>query len=76
MKAYVKPELFYEDFQLSTHIASCTFSLNSGNVYTCTEESTGQGTFAVDNCETGLSEKQIEEYCYTGYAGGKIIFMS
>lgn len=25
MKKYVKPELFYEHFELSTHIANCKF---------------------------------------------------
>lgn len=76
MKAYVKPELFYEDFQLSTHIASCKFHLTSGNVYDCTEDTTGQGTFSVNNCQTGLSDEDLEEYCYTGSTGGKVIFMS
>ena len=30
MKAYVKPELFYEHFELSQHVASCTLVLNQG----------------------------------------------
>ena len=31
MKKYVKPELFYEQFELSTHIANCMFEYISGN---------------------------------------------
>ena len=31
MKKYVKPELFYEHFELSTHIADCVFEHVNGN---------------------------------------------
>ena len=36
MKKYVKPELFYEHFELSTHIADCMFEyVNGGDTNTC-----------------------------------------
>ena len=35
MKKYVKPELFYEHFELSQHIADCGWELQSGNKDSC-----------------------------------------
>lgn len=38
MKKYVKPELFYEQFELSKHIAACAMDFvgdNKGNVDEC-----------------------------------------
>lgn len=35
MKKYVKPELFFERYELSQHIAACTWDLNSANEDTC-----------------------------------------
>lgn len=29
MKQYIKPELYYESFEMSQHVASCYFDLNS-----------------------------------------------
>lgn len=37
MKKYVKPELFYEHFELNTHIADCMFEVNNqGDPQGCT----------------------------------------
>ena len=39
MKKYVKPELFYERYELSEHIADCAWDYNgSTNEYTCIAE--------------------------------------
>ncbi len=37
MKKYVKPELYYENFELSQHIAACGIDVNfsSGTDYSC-----------------------------------------
>lgn len=35
MKTYVKPELFYERYELSQHIANCDVVLQSGDVTSC-----------------------------------------
>ena len=35
MKKYVKPELFFERYELSQHIAACTWDLNSANEEIC-----------------------------------------
>lgn len=39
MKEYVKPELFYEQFQLSQHVAACGWDMKNSTVEThCTAE--------------------------------------
>lgn len=35
MKPYVKPELFYESFELSQHIADCAWELQAANENVC-----------------------------------------
>ena len=35
MKKYVKPELFYEQFELTTHIADCAWELQFSSDTTC-----------------------------------------
>lgn len=35
MKKYVKPELFYERFELSQHIADCAWELTNSTKDTC-----------------------------------------
>lgn len=72
MKAYVKPELFYEDFQLSTHIARCEYQTTAA-VDTCSVIMENSELFNLkENCQSIL-----ESYCYTGGpTDGKIIFMS
>ena len=35
MKKYVKPELFYERYELTQHIADCAWELNSGDKSSC-----------------------------------------
>lgn len=38
MKKYVKPELFYERFELSQHIADCDWELTNSTKDTCSAE--------------------------------------
>lgn len=35
MKKYVKPELFYEHFELTQHIAACGWNMQSADVNNC-----------------------------------------
>lgn len=35
MKKYVKPELFYEEFELTQHIADCAWELTNSTKETC-----------------------------------------
>ena len=49
MKKYVKPEMFYERFELSEHIADCGWEMNSQSVDKCTADpdlAYGAGTLA------------------------------
>lgn len=72
MKAYVKPDVCYEDFQLSTHIARCEYQTTAtGESCSVIMEGTALSTLK-ENCQSLL-----ESYCYTGGPNdGKIIFMS
>lgn len=63
MKEYVKPELYYESFELSQHIAACYFNLErtAFKVEDCYMP--GTYYFAASNgaCTTG----EPGGYCYT-----------
>ena len=72
MKQYVKPELFYENFELAQHIAACGYDLNHGDVFTCKIEmdnalgGTAEGGFA----DTRVCDFEYEDYCTTNGSGG------
>lgn len=81
MKAYVKPELFYERYELSQHIADCTFERNLYNdscrkfVGEAGSGLDGMTVFTTaDGCD--WTEDQIEGFCYTTGALGKNTFVS
>lgn len=70
MKPYVKPELFYESFELSQHIAACGIDVNSA-VETCDQildeefwpDLGGSTVFSEGSCD--IPDTAIEVYCYT-----------
>lgn len=72
MKKYVKPELFYESFELSQHIAACGIDVNYADTGSCTPtldpdfwggmEDTVFNS-GRDDCSMDISV--IEVYCYT-----------
>ncbi len=70
MKTYVKPELFFESFELSQHIAGCNLTLESVDVGVCS--ATGSiGDEYLDG-ERGswfisrpTCSAEVEAYCYT-----------
>ena len=69
MKAYLKPVLYYEWFELSQHIASCHLKLNHnlGNgVCTATDDTIGWSGLFVRSDTTCTTP--MEEYCYTSSA--------
>lgn len=81
MKKYVKPELFYERYELSQHIADCQWEMNLKNENECIAESDpeawgGQYTTLFtdyDRCEN----IDWENYCYqTGNSGDIKVFIS
>ena len=66
MKNYVKPELFYESYELSQNIAACGWDLNQANTKDCKfvgDPTYGNPSIVVfetkEKCETVL-----EGYCY------------
>jgi len=67
MKAYVKPELYYENFEVSQHIAGCNLTLQLEDPIKCT----AIGEIGSDNlsgwfvdANTSCAVK-VESYCYT-----------
>ncbi|WP_455582725.1 hypothetical protein [Dysosmobacter sp.] len=74
MKTYVKPELYYESFELSQHIAACDLKLESADPIVCSVAANdmleGLGTILQDafitsaNCKFSY-DRDYERYCYT-----------
>lgn len=73
MKKYVKPELFYERFELSQHIADCAWEMNSGDKNTCSAVAdpdfslvaTLPNLFVAGNQNCILQEgKNYDAFCY------------
>lgn len=73
MKPYVKPELYYENFELAQHIAACNITMQ----HTVEGDCTGTGTVGPWGSETTLwflsgneqCTNHQEKYCYTNGAG-------
>lgn len=83
MKQYVKPELYYENFELSEHIATCAWDMaNSTDVKTCS--ATGDEAFGylpglirfIDGNNLCTTIMEGEDYCYTTGGAGNNIFNS
>ena len=69
MKKYVKPELFYESFELSQHIAGCNLKLQSTDacsIWNTVAEGSIEGVHS-DSwfVEGGACSVGVEVYCYT-----------
>lgn len=71
MKKYVKPDLYFESFQLNQHIAACGLDLNFADTTSCESSGDTHGVFidlgdvvlfAKDN---GDCMQDLEEFCYT-----------
>lgn len=82
MKKYIKPELFYENFELSQHIASCAWDMpNSKDVTECYAKSDPEwglsdGIFAFNTGVNGCKDGPFEGYCYTNSSSENNIFNS
>lgn len=71
MKTYVKPELFFESFELAQHIAGCSLTMNGD--FTTPEDCSASGTiYGVPLPEgeswflnNGVCTAEVEAYCYT-----------
>lgn len=70
MKPYVKPELFYESFELSQSVAACGWDMsNQSDKHSCTALGDEDwGRFPVNlftetpRCD--VAEEKAEAYCY------------
>ena len=80
MKAYVKPELFYESFELSQHIALCQWDMsNSTDKTSCSalgDESLNTPAVMLFVAENQLCEEMCEDFCYTKATNGVGVFNS
>lgn len=72
MKEYVKPELYYESFELSQHIAGCSLTLETGDPSTCDATGYIGGDYLDGNGENrgwfisqDICSVTVEGYCYT-----------
>lgn len=72
MKPYVKPELFYENFELSQHIAACGIDVNHGDTSSCTPTldpdfwyGMQDTVFNNNRTDCSMDISAIEVYCYT-----------
>ena len=87
MKKYVKPDLYYESFQLDRNIAACGWDMNQNDIYTCVtygDNQRGNGGYENNYSSVPLfadSNDQcispLEVYCYTNGTDDEIrLFMS
>ena len=79
MKKYVKPELFYERYELSQHIADCAWEMNQGSKENCNASPdleiffwlTEENTLFTDTPRCNMIPGvHTEDYCYQSGADG------
>lgn len=89
MKTYVKPELFYESYELSQSVAACRWDWvnntdNNGICYATydvdpnsdTDFPIGVNLFNSDATVCNTTPADREDYCYTNGAQGSKLFQS
>ncbi|MDY5326071.1 MAG: hypothetical protein SPH42_04335 [Gemmiger sp.] len=85
MKPYVKPELYFESFELAQHIAACAWDMknnNDGNSCTAEWDTTDFGgviegqLFNYDNNACGIKDKDVGNICYTNSEPNYRVFNS
>lgn len=83
MKEYVKPELFFESFELSEQIATCKFNSNNSNtdVANCCFTGADEDSFIFHGIyfteANQACSKKYDEYCYhSSTSGGLNLFNS
>lgn len=71
MKKYVKPELFFESFELSQSIAACGIDVNYADEHACAPTTDPDfwsfkvNVFSDENGNCAQSAEKLEGYCYT-----------
>lgn len=83
MKKYVKPDVAFEGFELSRHIAGgCDYRMNHSDVTSCfVEEAIGAGTFIPQPGQFAHNGACLlptdENYClYNGVNGAMVLMIS
>lgn len=86
MKVYVKPELFYERYEVSQHIADCALEVKIADENSCAvladpnmlPDAVGVPLFSETGilCNPDITKMILEAYCYQSGAGGIALHMS
>lgn len=79
MKKYVKPELFYEQYELSQHIANCEYELQAVDSNSCPaigDADLGLDFIVLYKAEPLCINTNWEDYCYESSEDGMTIFNS
>ena len=82
MKKYVKPELFFERYELSQHIADCTWEMNyNGGIDNCTGNAVDKGydetqKLFLDINLCTLNANDFGEWCNMASTTSKVTFIS
>lgn len=74
MKPYIKPDLYYEEFTLATHIASCGFKTQQAEYICSASNDLGIELFNSGTCDWDYND--YEDYCYVPGEGGNGLFGS
>lgn len=78
-KQYVKPELYFESFELSTSIATCDFKSNAAGNVCAIDLGFGEGNAVYMDKENGCGRQPGPDdikYCYNPPAAGSTVFSS
>ena len=72
MKSYVKPELFYESFEMNQSIAACGIDVNHSDTSSCKPkldpnfwDGLELTVFNNGRADCSIDIKNIDVYCYT-----------
>lgn len=80
MKKYVKPELFYERYELNQHIAlDCYYEMDQSTLTdknVCGFTVPGLPWTVIDQSHTGCEQKDVENYCYMAPTSEYNLFLS
>lgn len=76
MKKYIKPELYYERFELSQTIADCAWELNANTSAAC--EGIGDPKYGLDGKILFTEDRgcTTTQYCYMAATDGLRTFKS
>lgn len=81
MKKYVKPELFYEHYELSQHIADCEweYTHDEGGCIAQGDDDDGLGAYQMFSGQLAacnVEPSKVENFCYHQSVYGSKLFQS